>query len=148
MNNVSMAPCHHSQIQIKLTLGEFIILWNVRVKVSVHMINKKKDLRNQFTVLKKFRWFNLWNSFLKKQKSQHLTLHLTLLKQNLLFDSSSAPRLEFYFILFSLNNHMHWDLYTYISLYYELTLSLFIWICEWGHGALETCFFYIVAIYS
>ena len=42
MNNVSMAPCHHSQIQIKLTLGEFIILLNVRVKVSVHMINKRK----------------------------------------------------------------------------------------------------------
>ena len=37
-----MAPCHHSQIQIKLTLGEFIILRNVRVKVSVHMINKRK----------------------------------------------------------------------------------------------------------
>ena len=46
-------------------------------------------------------------SVTRSSAHQHLTLNLSPLKQNLLFDSSSAPRLEFYFILFSLINHMH-----------------------------------------
>ena len=37
-----------------------------------------------------------------KTKNQHLTLNLTPLKQNFLFASSSAPRVEFYYIIFSL----------------------------------------------
>jgi len=36
-----------------------------------------------------------------------VTPNLTPLKQNFLFDSSSAPLLEFYLLLFSLINHMH-----------------------------------------
>ena len=35
----------------------------------------------------------------QKHKKQHLTLNLTPLKQNYTFDSPSAPRLEFHYIM-------------------------------------------------
>ena len=85
---------------------------------------RNKDLRDQFPILKKCRrklGCLIYEMLFIKNKKPTLYINLTPLKQNFLFDSSSAPRLEFYFILFSLINHMYRDLHTYISLYYELT---------------------------
>ena len=76
---------------------------------DVHNL-RNKDLRDQFTILKKCRP-NLdclvYEMLFIKNKRPTLNTQSDPLKQNFLFDGSSAPRLEFYFILFSLVNHIH-----------------------------------------
>ena len=42
-------------------------------------------------------------------------------KAKLIIGQFQRTTLGILFILLSLINHMHWDLYTYISQYYELT---------------------------
>ena len=103
---------------------------------------RNKDLRDQFTILKKC----LRKLFIKNKKPT-LNAQSDYNKANLFIWQFQHTTLG---ILFSLINHMHWDLHTYISLYYDLTqIFLFlIWIWEWWHGAVETLFFYIAAFYS
>ena len=60
-----------------------------------------RDKKNRIYNPQEMPWetglFNLRNA-LPKTKNQHLTFSLTPLKQNFLFDSSSAPRLVFLFL--------------------------------------------------
>ena len=92
---------------------------------DVHNL-RKKDLRDQFTILKKCRRkLDCLTEFMKcsssKTENRHLTLNLTPSKQNFLSDSSSAPPLYFinlflsFIYRFLLLNHMHWDLHTYFN---------------------------------
>ena len=64
---------------------------------------RNKDLRDQFTILKKCRrkldCFFYKMLFIKNKKPT-LNTQSDQLKQNFLFDSSSAQRLKFYFLLF------------------------------------------------
>jgi len=64
-----------------------------------------------------------------------VTPNLTPLKQNFSSDSSSAPRLEFYLLLFSLINHMHWDLHTYI--YYIMNSHNVFFLFEFSNDGME-----------
>ena len=80
---------------------------------DVHNL-RNKDLRDQFTILKKCRRKKLdclsyeMLFIKKKQQQQRLTVNQNPLRQKFLFDNSSPPRLEFYFISFSFINCMHW----------------------------------------
>ena len=71
---------------------------------DVHNL-RNKDLCAQSTILKKYRQkldCLIYEMLFIENKNQPLTINLAALKQKLLSDNSSAPRLEFYIIIFLL----------------------------------------------
>ena len=103
---------HYHYLYKCITINQYTTL-NISILIGILLRNvhnvRNKDLRDQFTVLKKC----LRNLdcliyemlFIKNKKKTPYTPPDAIKAKP--FYLTVPPRLEFYFILFSLNNHMH-----------------------------------------